>query len=495
MSSIKQKVAQGGIWTLLEKLSVQFVSFGVGMVLARLLTPEDYGTVALTSIFFAVAGVLVDSGFGDALIQKKDADDLDANTVFLFSMVMAGIAYGVMFVAAPWIALFYHTPILVSVIRWSSLFFFTNAISSVQNAVLVKKMLFNLSFRISMITSIVSAACGVLLAYLGYGVWALVVSSLIAAGAGVIARLFILPWRPKLLFSWKRLKPLFAFGWKMAVSALFDAVFVHLNSLLIGKFYSKADLAYVNKGQALPQLAMNQVDTTLGRVSYPALVAMQDNHEQLRNAMRKMIQCSTFLVFPLMVGIAACSYSLLRLLFGAQWTPAAPYMMLACVSFALWPFHTINLRGIVALGRSDIFLKLEIVKKVAKLLVILVAFRYGVFAFMAVSAFALGPLSVLINAWPNTKLLNYSIRMQIMDVLPTAGICAIMAAVVFGTDYAFDWLGWGFATTKNLVSLVAVLAAQVVLGAGTFVALSLAFKLKPAMEYWQIAESLLRKAK
>lgn len=491
MSGLRAKVAKGAVWTLAEKLSCQVVQFVVGMILARLLTPNDYGTVALMAIFFAVAGVLVDGGFGNALIQKKDADDLDFNSVFYLNVGLSGIAYVVLFIVAPWVADFYHVPDLVTLVRVAAISVLFNAVNAIQNAELIKKMLFHLSFRISLITSVTSAACGITLAALGYGVWALVWMTLVTGFVGVIARWLIIAWRPKLMFSAMRLKPLFSYGWKMSASGLLDQVFINLNGLLIGKFYTKADLAFVNKGQSLPSLAMNQVDETLGRVSFPALVLLQDDKVKLREAMRKMMVCSTFLVFPLMVGLAACSKSLIRLLYGGQWDGAVPYMMIACFSFALWPFHTINLRGIMALGRSDVFLKLEIIKKVSKLIFILAFFPLGVFPFMAACAFALGPLSVIINAWPNNKLLGYTIRMQLMDVLPTVAVCIVEAVVVFGIDWALNVSGWGYVHTDAIWSLVVVLALQFVGGVGAFFGLALLFRLAPLREYAAMASTAL----
>lgn len=289
------------------------------------------------------------------------------------------------------------------------------------------------------------------------------------------------------MFSFSRLKPLFSYGWKMAVSALIDRVFVNLTGLLIGKFYTKADLAYVNKGRSLPRLAMNEVDATLGRVSFPALVQFQDDKVKLRESMRRLMRCSTFLVFPLMVGVAACARSELLLLYGEQWVPSTPYMMLACFGFALWPFHTINLRGIMALGRSDVFLRLEIIKKTLSLIVIFSTFRLGVLPWIAISTFFMGPVGVLINSWPNRKLLNYTIGMQIMDVLPTALVCVVEAAVVFGIDFACDacapMFGVGSAGVRLNVFLACKLMLQFIFGAGTFFGLSYAFKLNPMVEY------------
>ena len=496
MVDLKQKVAKGAMWTLMEKVSCQTVGFVVSMILARLLTPSDYGTVALTTIFFVVAGTLVDGGFGGALVQKKDSDELDFNSVFYLNLVLSVSMYGVMFAAAPRIADFYKTPELVAVVRVSAICIVFNAFNAIQSAELTKKMLFHLSFRISLITTVTSAICGITLAYMGYGVWALVWASLAAGAIGVVARWLIIAWRPRLMFSLKRLKPLFAYGWKMSVSTLLDQLFVNLNGLLIGRFYTKTDLAYVNKGQSLPSLAMNQVDETLGRVSFPALVVLQDDKIKLRDAMRRMMMCSTFLVFPLMVGVAACAKSALRLLYGEQWVPATPYMILACFTFALWPFHTINLKGIMALGRSDVFLKLEIIKKIARLIFILSFFRFGVLPFMCACAFALGPLSVIVNSWPNRKLLDYPIRMQIMDVLPTALICIVEAIVVFGIDLGADalvqWLkfkvqgGWGL----NLFLAVKLLI-QFIFGAGMFFWLAYYFRLKPMGEYARVAAVVL----
>ena len=494
--NLKEKVAKGAVWTLCEKLSCQAVTFVVGMILARLLTPTDYGTVALTSIFFAIAGVLTEGGFGGALIQKKNADDLDFNSVFYLKLALSLVMYGVMFAAAPWIADFYRTPELTAIVRVSAICFVFNAVNAIQNAELTKKMLFHLSFRISLITTFTSAVCGITLAYMGYGVWALVWSGLVTGFVGVVARWFIIAWRPQLMFSFARLKPLFFYGWKMAVSALLDRVFVNLNGLLIGKFYTKADLAYVNKGRNLPSIVMSQVDDTLGRVSFPALVLLQDDRDKLREAMRRMMRCSTFLVFPLMVGVAACAKSELRLLYGEQWVPATPYMMLACFTFALWPFHTINLKGVIALGRSDVFLKLEIVKKALSLVFVLAFFRFGILPFMCACAFALGPLSVIINSWPNKKLLNYTLKMQIMDVLPTALVCVAEAAVVFGVDFGLNALvqcsRFNVQSECGLnVFLACKLVLQFVLGSGTFFALAFAFRLNPLLEYARMASSAL----
>lgn len=427
---LKQKVVKGFAWALLERFSTQGVSFVVSLVLARLLTPADYGTIALLTIFIAISGVLADSGFGQALIQKKEATETDFNSVFWLSLGLSSVMYGVLFFAAPWIADFYDDARLTIVLRILALSLICNAVNSVQNAELNRKLRFDLSFRISLIGVFVTGCVGVSLALCGYGVWALVWSALSGGVTGVVTRWFFIAWRPRLIFSWHSVRSLFRFGWKMTASALLDTGYNNLYGLLIGKLYSKADLAFVNKGRSVPQLAMDSINATLGRVAFPALAQVQDQRDIVRNTMRKMIRGSTFLVFPMMTGVACCADALVPLLFGDQWHEAVPYVRIACFTFALWPFHTINLQAITALGRSDVFLTLEIIKKVIGLALMLGSVRFGVWWMMAVTAFAGGPLSVVINSWPNRKLLGYSVGMQLRDVLPTALVCGGMALVV-----------------------------------------------------------------
>ncbi len=435
MSTLKQKVVKGFFWALMEKLGVQMMGFVVSMVLARLLTPADYGTIALLTIFTAIAGCLASSGFGSALIQKKEATELDFNSVFYLSLALSSLLYAGLYFAAPLIAGFYQTPVLVPVLRVLALSLIFNAINSIQSAELSRKLLFHLSFRISLIGSLSTGIVGVTMAYLDYGVWALVWSQLTGGIVGVLTRWYFIAWRPKWMFSWSALKGLFSFGWKMAVSGLLDTAYGNLYGLLIGKFYTRADLAFVNKGRSIPELAMNTINGTLGQVAFPALAQMQDRRDALREAMRKMIRVSTFCVFPLMTGCACCADSMIYLLFGEQWLPSVPYVRIACFTFALWPFHTINLQAIQALGRSDLFLILEIIKKTVGLITLASSIRLGVWWLMAISAFVCGPLSVLINAWPNRKLLNYSVIMQLKDVLATSLLCALMAFAIVPVQY------------------------------------------------------------
>lgn len=429
-SGLKKQVVKGTVWALLERFSNQIIVFVVSMVLARLLTPADYGTVALLSLFIVVANVLVDSGLGLALIQKKDASELDFNSIFYVSLFLSTALYLVLFFSAPFIADFYNVDLLVSILRIEALTLFFSSLNTVQNAEIARNLLFNLSFKVSLVASIVSAIVGISLAYLGYGVWALVWSQVLSGFVSTISKWCIVKWRPKLLFSFSALKPLYEFGWKMLLVNLLDVVYKNTYGLLIGKFYTKDELAFVNKGQNQPNLVMNSIEGTLARVALPTLSKFQDDKERMVATMRKMIVMSSFFVFPLMTILACTAYGQIRLMYGEKWLPCVPYVQLACFQMALYPFHNMNLQAIAAIGRTDLSLTLELIKKVVSFMVIFISIQYSVWALMMSLAFIVGPFAVLVNSWPNKKLFGYSISQQVRDVLPSLGGCIIIGVVM-----------------------------------------------------------------
>ncbi len=478
MSDLKTKTTHGFFWALLERFGTQFVSFGVSLVLARLLTPSDYGAVALLSIFILIADTLASAGFGTALVQKKNASRTDFNTVFCFSMTAAVVLYAVLFLFAPQIARFFKHPELVALFRVQAFALILHAFAGVQGAEMSRRMLFKLSFRISIVTCIASAVTGLTCALLGLGPWALVCMPLAGAVVGIVIRLFVLEWRPRVEFSVSSAKGLWQYGWKIALSGLLDTAYGNLYGFLIGRFYSSADLAFVNKGRSVPSLATGALNGTIGRVAFPALTQLQDNRLRLREAMRKMMKTSTFFVFPAMVGIAACAPNLIPLLFGEQWTHSIVYVQLACLDLALYPFHTINLQGIKAIGRSDWFLMLEIVKKVLGVSLVVASIRYGVFTMMFVSACVGGPLCVLINAWPNRRLLVYPIWMQVRDVLPAALVALLMGVLI----YPINSLG---------VASWAIVALQIPAGALAYFVLSRVFRLDSLTDAMRLVSPML----
>ncbi len=487
---LKTKVAKGAIWVTLERFVKQIVGFVVGMVLARLLTPTDYGTVALLSVFFAIAGSLASCGFGNALIQNKNAGDLEFNSVFYMSVAVSGVIYVGFFFAAPWIANFYNVPVLCPVTRVSALQFIFSAINGVQGAELSRKMLFYKRFRISIITCLVSAVCGITFAYLGWGVWALVISSLITSIASTITWWTIIAWRPKLMFSFKVLRGLFNYGWKLSLSGLLHTIYSNLYGFLVGKIYTPADLAFVNKGNSMPNLLFSSVDGTINAVSFPALAKLQDNKARVVDGMRRMIQCSTFLVFPALAMLSMCAGPMTLLLYGEQWEPAVKYVTITCFSFALTPFCSINCNAISALGRSDVFLIMEIIKKSSGILLMLLSIKHGVVAFVMTISFVQVPIAVIVNTFAAGRLLGYNIRMQFKDVMPSAFLCAGMFVMVYGSRL-FLTPFYQCIPMRN-VAYVVQLAIEGFIGVVVYFGLAMRFRVKPLREYVNVILPFVR---
>ena len=489
--SLKNKVAKGAVWATLEKFSVQAMHFVVGMVLARLLTPTDYGTVALLSIFFAIAGSLGSCGFGNALVQRKNVGDLEFNSVFYVSIAASLVIYGAMFFAAPFIADFYKVPVLCPLARVSAISFILHAINSVQGAELSRKMLFDKRFKINLIVSIVSAVSGITLAYLGLGVWALVFTSLLSALANVVAYWTIIAWRPKFMFSLSAVKGLFSYGWKLSLASMIHSFYVEIYGFLIGRFYTPADLAFVNKSRAMPNLLMTTVNGTINSVSFPALAQLQDDLTKFRDATRRMIQCSTFLVFPLLTVLAMTARPFILLLFGNQWEPAIVYVPIGCFSMAMTPINSINTMAISAIGRSGVYLVLDIIKKFSGITLMLISIRYGIMAFVVTMAFVQDPLGVFVNSFTNGKLLNYSFPMQMRDIAPTVGLCALSAIAMWGGSLALEPVC--SALPSHNLAYAVTLVAEGGIGFGLYFALAYAFRLRPLAEYCNILLPIMRK--
>lgn len=322
---------------------------------------------------------------------------------------------------------------------------------------------------------LVTSSTGISLAVLKYGPWALVLSTLLGGIATVVTNLIFVKWRPTLRFSFPALKELFSFGWKFSASWLLSVAYDNVYGMIVGKVYSPADFAFYEKGRQVPELGMIAVNGTVQRVSFPAMAQIQDERERVRNVMRRMVQCSTFIVFPIMVGIAACADPLVLKLYGGQWGPAIPFTVIMSFCYILYPFHTINLQTISALGRSDIFLKLEVVKKIVNILILLFSYRYGVLFMVAASTFIGGPLGMLINVYPSKKLLGYSLRMQVCDTLPSAAISLIMGGIM----YCSRWLPFDMTYTMMF---------QFLLGIGVYFMLAWLFRLTPLKEYLTIID-------
>lgn len=460
----KKIVFKNFIWRFAERCGAQLVTFIVSIVLARILAPEDYGTIALVTVFTTILQVFVDSGLGTALIQKKEADDLDFSSVFFFNFAVCIILYIGMFIAAPFIAEFYNDSSLTSVVRVISLTIVISGVKGIQQAYVSRNMMFKRFFFSTIGGTIFSAIFGIVLAYQGFGVWALVAQQLSNTAIDTLILWLTVKWRPKLMFSWNRLKTLLVFGWKLLVSALLDTCYNNLRNLIIGKMYSSADLAYYNQGDKFPKVIVTNINTSIDSVLLPTMSSAQDDRERVKNMTRRAIKTSTYVMAPLMMGLAFCSVLIVHLVLTDKWLPCVPFLRIFCVTYMFYPIHTANLNAINAMGRSDWFLRLEVIKKIVGMAILLSTMWFGVMA-MAYSLLLSSVLSQIINSWPNRKLLGYGYLEQIRDIAP-----AIILAVIMGICVYFI----GYIPLPTIVTLI----IQIVAGAIIYIVLSAILKLE-----------------
>lgn len=477
----KKSVFSGLIWRFLERCGAQGVAFIVSVILARLLGPDVYGTVALVTVFTTILQVFVDSGLGNALIQKKDADDLDFSTVFYFNVAVCLALYLLLFFAAPLIANFYKLPELTAIVRVMGLILIVSGVRNIQQAYVSRHMLFKKFFFATLGSTVFAAVVGITMAYCGLGIWALVAQNLLNLAVSTVILWCTVRWRPKLCFSSQRLGSLFSFGWKLLASSLLNTVYNEIRSLIIGKRYSSADLAFYNKGKQFPNLIVNNINTSIDSVLLPTLSANQDDRTRVRAMTRRAIKTSTYLMMPLMMGLAVCAEPLIRLLLTEKWLPSAFYMRIFCFTLAFHPIHTANLKAIVAMGRSDINLILEIIKKAVGLASVLITMWISVEA-MAYSLLVVSILSQIINAWPNRKLLGYSYLDQVKDMLPQIGLSLLMGTVVYCIT---------FLKLNDILTLL----IQIPLGAAIYIGGSVLFRIDSFSYMLEVLKSFMHKKK
>lgn len=418
------------IWKLLERGGTQGVQLFIQIILARLLSPNDFGMLALVLVFINLAQVFIQSGFNTALIQKEEVDNEDYSSVFYLSLAIAGILYLLIYFLSPTFSKFYKTEELTAVLRILSLILFTGAINSIQNAVISRNMQFKLLFKSSLIAIIISGTFGILAAYNNLGIWALVIQQLTNQILITVILFFTVNWRPKLIFSYSKIKTLFSYGWKLLVSSLLEILYIDMSTLIIGRIYSPSILGFFNRGEQFPKTIVNNLNGSIQSVMLPTLSAHQMNTKRVREMVRRSIKISSFIVFPMMLGMFAVSEPLIKIILGEQWLPAVPYLQIFCIIYAMMPIHTANLQAINALGRSDIFLKIEIIKKTIDIIILFYTIPKGVIA-IALGQVLSGMIGSFINAYPNQQLLGYKYKEQLIDVLPNLVISIIMCVFIY----------------------------------------------------------------
>ena len=423
-------IARSLIWKLLERFSVQLVSFVVTIVIARILSPDEYAVIALIAIFISLGDVLVEGGLGTALVQKKDADNTDFSTIFFFSLAAASVLYLLLFLTAPAISSFYGQPGLVPVIRVLALELFLCAANSVQRAYVAKKMLFKQLFKSCLVAIILSGVVGIWMALSGYGVWALVAQTLSNQLLITVVMWFTVGWRPVAVFSRASFSRLFDFGWKILTTNFIVTLFVKMRKLVIGKMFAPQMLAFFDKGEQFPSLLMDNVNTAIQSVLLPAFSEDQDNKARVKQILRRSTMTSCLFIYPMMFGMMAVARPLVLVLLTEKWLPIVPFIQILCTANFFRPVTIANLEAIKSLGYSDITLKLEIIKKIIDVAILVVSCMFGIYA-IAWGIVLYNFICLFINLYPNIRLLDYRISEQVVDALPCFLAAAVMGAAVY----------------------------------------------------------------
>lgn len=432
--TIRGAAARGMAWVLLEKFGLQALQFGLSIVMARLLAPSDYGVIGMLAIFLAISSMFIDSGFGAALIQKKDRTEVDYATVFYFNLIVASSFYVVLFFAAPWIARFYNMPILTNICRVVALGLPLGALCSVHRSRLTIQLNFKLQTLISLISLIMTGPLGVFLAYRGYGVWALVWQGFAGSIVSIVLLWSLTRWHPMLAFSIESFRRFFSFGWKHLCSSLINCVYGNLYTLVIGKAFGATDIGYYTRANGYAQLPVATVTDTVVRVNFPILAQLQDDREKLLAAYRRLLQIPMFFLVPISFGLAVTAEPLVTIMIGEKWLPCVPLLQVLCFGAIFNPLTFINLNLLYVKGRTDCVLKLELIKKPIAFAIVLGMIPLGMF-WMCVGKAAYDIIAFMFNCYYTKKILNYGLFRQVKEILPTvlSGVVMVIA-VRFAMD-------------------------------------------------------------
>lgn len=428
--NLTSKTIKGTGWSALDNILQYAISFVVSIVLARLLSPDEYGLIGIVAIFTAISTTIINGGFTSALIRKKDASEDDYDTVFIVNLCVSIALYCVLFLIAPLLAKFFDREELIALTRVQSLSLIIGALAIVQRARLTKRIDFKTQTKATFIAAVVSGFLGIIAALLGYGVWSLVIHLLTQMGIMTGLLWFYNKWIPRFRFSIDSFKELFGYSWKLLVSGLLDTTWKHVYQLVIGKFYAPATLGQYTRASQFSEIFSSNLTNIVQRVSFPVLSSIQDNSDRLRNAYQRIIKATMLITFSLMLGLAAISKNMILVLIGEKWLMAAAFLPLICFQMMLYPLHAINLNMLQVKGRSDLFLKLEIAKKIIGVLPILLGIFIDIY-WMLVGSVLTGFISYYLNAYYSGELLGYSFRQQIADISSSFAISLFMGIVVY----------------------------------------------------------------
>ena len=427
--TLKQATTKGLFWSSVERFSNQGISFFFSILLARMLDPSDFGIIAMITIFFAVAQSFVDSGFSNALVRKTDRMEEDLSTCFYFNIAVGLVAYIVLFFIAPFVATFYNQPILSPIIRITGLGVVLNSLCVVQQALFTIKIDFKSQAKVTLSATLISGIVGVILAYQGYGVWALVWQGVILALVRMGLLWIMSKWHPKTGFSKDSFHYLFGYGSKLLVSGLLDTIYNNIYPIVIGKFYTPAQLGNYSRALSFAQLPSSNITSILQRVTFPVLSTIQDDKSRLQTNYRRLLKLSAFIVFPLMMGLAAVAFPLIRIVLTPKWEGCSFYLQIICFALMWYPIHAINLNLLQVKGRSDLFLRLEVIKKIVGICIMCITIPLGITA-MCIGMVVSSLISLFINTYYTGKLINIGCLKQIRDLLPILFNSLLMGSIV-----------------------------------------------------------------
>jgi O-antigen/teichoic acid export membrane protein len=452
--SLKSKTVSGLFWSFLDRIGKRCAQLIVSIILARLLLPEEFGLIAMLTIFIALAQSFINSGFGSALIQKKDATHVDSCSIFYFNIIVSIVTAGLLCLAAPWIAAFYDEPALIPLTRFLSLSLVISSFGLIQSTLLVRRVDFKTQLKVNMTSTVISGIVGIILAFRGFGVWSLAIQSVTLACLMTVFLWLFNKWRPSLVFSFKALKSMFAFGSRLLVSGFIDTVFRNIYLVVIGKIFVASDLGFYSRADSLQRLPSESLAICVHRVTFPVFSQIQDDSARLKRGMRKALTTLGFINFPLMIGLLVTARPLILIVLTDKWAPCIPYLQLLCIVGLLFPFHVINLNILTAKGRSDLFLRLEIIKKILLVVTVAITYRWGIRA-MIYGQICFALVSYYLNSYYTGRLIGYPFKEQVFDLLPYLGM-----AVVMGTGVHYLQL---FAFPNNWSLLISQVLAGIII--------------------------------
>jgi O-antigen/teichoic acid export membrane protein len=480
MTNLKQKALHGFSWSLIDNIVNSGIVFLVGLVLARLLSPDEFGIIGMITVFIAISNSFIDSGFSNALIRMTDAKDIDYNTVFYFNLAVGLVFYGILYLCAPVISSFFEEPVMTPLTRVIGVILIINALSIIQRTIFVKRIDFKTQTKASFFSSILSGITGIGMAFGGYGIWSLAGQQISRQFFNTLFLWIYSSWRPSWEFSKKSFKEMFGFGSKLLLSGLVDTVYKNIYYLIIGRFYTANQLGQYTRAEQFNSIFSNNLTAVIQRVSYPALSSIQEEPERLKSAYRKIIKMTMLISFTCMLGLAAIAKPLIWMLIGEKWLIAADYLQIICFAGMLYPLHSLNLNILQVKGRSDLFLKLEIIKKAIAVIPIVLGIFLGIKVMLWGSVF-ISLFAYFLNSYYSAFLIDYSTKEQIKDILPTFGISFFIAICV-----------WSILLIP-ISNYMLILLLQCIFGVSLTIFIYERTKLSEYMEAKQIIVSLIKR--